>query len=113
MTKFSDLRFNFGNGYAFAEDYEKVINRKKYSTYTAELINWHWEPREYKGTFLFRKRTGELFSYVIEYSNYNIRGRHNVYCRLITPLTEEAAKNLVEEHWDAGTYEELFGEVEE
>lgn len=86
---------------------QQIINRVKYDTETAEQICYN-ENTPYKSDFtyncqtLYKKKKGEFF---LEIETYN-----NVYLK---PITEEEAKDFIENYSDVETYENLFGKVEE
>lgn len=102
------------------EEYAKIIARKKYSTLTAEFMDgaWDFTDDHYSGVYysLFRKKTGELFSYVAWYRYYqkwNDIDRQHCVKQEIKPLTEEEGKDFCEAHFGVETYEKLFGEADE
>ncbi len=90
----------------------KITNGRKYDTETAKkicdttvLYNGNnvsgWET-------LYKKKTGEFF---IHFCATGWDCFNSV--SYIKPITEEEAKEFVEENSDVETYEKLFGEVEE
>ena len=88
----------------------QVINRKKYDTETADLL---WSVRyqdDYtnRGVALFQKKNGEYFKYDIIFAS--LEGKWNQ--PVLTPLTEEEAKDLTEK-FSPDEYIDIFGEVEE
>lgn len=120
MTKeVLDIYRTNGFGTYIVEDYARVINRKKYNTVTAEKVGSEWSFGVGSDSYLslFRKKTGEFFSYVVEFRNYQAQGDTSVkpHCcgREIKPLTEDEAKDFCEKYFCLDTYEDLFGEVEE
>ena len=100
---------------------KKIINGKKYDTDTATMLgSWgygHQGDFEHVHEELYRKKTGELFIYGYggPRSKYSQEVSHNSVSggEDITPVSEEEAKEWVEKHCDADTYEEIFGPVEE
>lgn len=99
---------------------KKVINKKMYSTETAQKVgNWS-NNRGYRDfswcdETLYRKRTGEFFLHgeggaLSKYSkpaNGNMRGSGEE----IRPLTFDEAQEWAEEKLDADEYEAIFGEI--
>lgn len=101
---------------------KKIINGRKYDTETAKEMAWD----EYNGSCsdfqwwqetLYQKRTGEFFLFGRggAMSKYAESCGQNSWSggSDILPLTLDEAKEWVEEHVDADTYEKIFGEVEE
>ena len=101
---------------------KKIINGKKYDTETAEAVaSWSnagsWRDFRHMEEVLYRKKTGEYFL-------HGEGGPMTKYCQsdgtgcctggdLITPMTEEEAREWAEKRLDADDYESVFGEVEE
>lgn len=99
----------------------KIINRKKYDTDSATLLGYadygnigdfdYWEEK------LYRKPSGEYFKYGTGGPNSKYRvhigQRSWSGSEVITPLTEEEAKDWAEEYLSGEKYIELFGEIEE
>lgn len=105
-------------------DFSKIINRRKYDTSTASLLMWKYISRcnveEYneelnssKAVFLFQKNNGEFFSYVVDFDSLSIDNFYIIDKRILTPLSENDAKDFVEKYGNGDTYEKIFGEVEE
>ena len=100
----------------------KIINKKMYDTDTADFVE-EFENTPYKNNYqyyiktLYRKKTGEFFlhGYGNAASKYaEVRAdRMRSPGEIIIPLTEDEAKNWVEQYSDVDTYIELFGEIEE
>lgn len=98
----------------------KIINRKKYDTETACCIatNSKYTPRDFKyyKEELYQKKNGEFFLHGIGggLSKYaSIIGPNMFdFGEKIIPLTDEEAKDWVEEY-APNYYEDIFGEVEE
>lgn len=94
----------------------KVIRGKRYDTETAEFIDsWSYAyPRDfdYVREVLYRKRGGEFFVHGEggARSKYSRQVEQNCWSggEEIRPLTDEEAREWVEEHCDADTYEKLF-----
>lgn len=99
-----------------------IINGKKYDTSTAEHIasasyngsrsDFQWWEED-----LYRKRTGEFFvsgegGPMTRYARAIDQNSWTGSSRVI-PLTEPGAREWVERHADAETYEQLFGQVAE
>lgn len=99
----------------------KVIKGKVYDIDKArELLTWtHSNPRDfgYIRETLYVKRTGEYFiegeggaatkyREWIDSNSWTGGGR-------ITPVTEQEAREWVEQHFDADEYEMVFGKVDE
>ena len=100
----------------------KIINKKMYDTETAECVE-EFENTPYKGNahyykeLLYRKKTGEFFLYGhgnarTKYAAVTIGGMYSPDEKII-PLSEEEAKNWMEQYGNVDTYIELFGEVDE
>ena len=101
---------------------KRIINRKLYDTATAKEIGSYSNGYgagdfHYLYEALYRKRTGEFFlygsggamtKYRVECGNRCWSGSDD-----IIPCTEEEAMEWAEEHLDADTYMEVFGEVKE
>lgn len=100
---------------------KKIINGKKYDTETAKLMGTYsngqgYSDLNYFSSELYKKKTGEFFIYQ-EGGPMSIMG----ICRdgsivgseNIIPVSENDAKNWVEEHLSVDEYESIFGEVEE
>lgn len=100
---------------------KKIINGRKYDTATAKLIGHYTfsDPRDFCfcDEDLYRKRTGEFFlageggpasKYAHRCDDNSRTGGEG-----IIPLTEEEAREWVEQRFDADQYEAIFGEVEE
>lgn len=99
----------------------KIINRIKYDTDSAVLLGYvdygtpgdfsYWEEK------LYKKTSGEYFKYGKggATSKYRTKTGQNSWrgSEDIIPLTEEEAKDWVEEYLSGEKYIELFGEVEE
>ena len=99
----------------------KIIYGRMYNTETAECIG-EYENMEDAGNFryysetLYKKRNGEFF--LVGEGNAlspygECRGSMRMSGERFTPYEEEEAKEWVEQHCDAETYIELFGEPEE
>lgn len=100
---------------------KKIINGRKYDTDTAELVA-EWDNGDYSDfgficEGLYRKRTGEYFLYGRGGAQTRYAESHGATSwgggRKIEPLSEPEARKWAEEHCDADTYEQIFGEVEE
>ena len=99
---------------------KKIINGKKYDTETAKCCG-SFSKNEGSFTYcceeLYKKKTGEFFLYGKggPISKYSQSCGQNCWSggSDIVPLTETQARKWMEEHEDADTYEQLFGEVEE
>lgn len=101
---------------------KKIINGKRYNTDTAKLIGTYepdtFGPSDF-GWFceeIYRKTTGEYFIY--GWGNAASRYAENVYGswgsgEAITPLTYDEAREWIEKHLDADTYENEFGPAPE
>lgn len=98
-----------------------IIKGRKYNTDTARLVardsnDLGWRDYRYYIESLYRKKTGEFFLYGEggPASKYRVR---NGDCwdtgEQIIPLTNEKAREWIEQNCSVETYEELFGEVEE
>lgn len=101
---------------------KKIINDKMYNTETANYIGSHRSDC-YKNDFryfeedLYQKKTKEFFLYgeggaMTKYAEY-VQGCGYTYGEKIIPLSEDEAKEWVEENMDVDDYIELFGECEE
>ena len=100
---------------------KKIINGRLYSTETAKEI-YAWDNGFY-GSFryfseaLYQKKTGEFFIFgqggaMSKYAQPC--GENNWgYGERIIPVSESDARKWMEDHADADTYIEVFGEVEE
>lgn len=99
----------------------KIIKGKVYDPETAkELIEYTYSnPRDfgYIRETLYVKKTGEYFldgeggpatKYREWIDNSSWRGGQR-----IVPITEQEARDWVEEHFDADEYERIFGKVDE
>lgn len=105
---------------------KKIINGKKYDTETATRIG-EWRSNYICGDFsycseeLYQKKTGECFLYVVappRSRSVRLISTDPYTCSYIggkgiKPLTVDEAKEWVENHLDADTYESVFGECEE
>ena len=100
---------------------KKIITGKEYDTNTAKCVA-DWENGYGHNDFisveehLYRKKTGEFFLHgeggaMTEYSE-SYAGNTCGSERII-PLTEDEAKEWVENQLDADDYESIFGPVEE
>ena len=109
--------------YDFKEEntMKKIINGKLYNTETAKEVGQYWNGYG-GGDFyhicetLYLKKTGEYFLHgeggaMTHYREACAGGWTG--SSVITPYTEEEAKEWAVEHMDADDYMELFGEVEE
>lgn len=100
---------------------KKIINRKKYDTETAKRIGSYsngvgYSDLAYFCEELYEKKTGEFFIYKEggPMSHMGIcRDGSIVGSENIIPVSENDAKNWVEEHLSVDEYESIFGEVEE
>lgn len=100
---------------------KKIINDKKYDTETAECVDsWQYSyPNDfhYVREELYQKKNGEFFLYGEggAASCYAESVTQNERCggEAIKPLSDDAAKEWLEQHSDADTYEKLFGPVPE
>ncbi len=100
---------------------KKVIHGKLYDTETAQLIGGQgnglgWNNFRNIDEDLYLKKTGEFFlagegGALTKYAEDTGHGK----CagEAIFPLTEEEAREWVEQYLDADKYIELFGEPEE
>ena len=94
----------------------QVINRKKYDTDSADLL-WSKKFENHiddftrtEGVALLQKKNGEFFKY---WCYWYKKGDFIVSSNpVITPLTEDEAKDLTEHHVPE-QYIDIFGEVEE
>lgn len=99
----------------------KVINGRMYNTETAKEVYEHdngFPQNDFRwcAVTLYKKKTGEFFL-------YGRGGAASPYCEYygdsrgsgerIDPITEEQARDWLEEYGDADAYETAFGEVEE
>lgn len=100
----------------------KVIKGKRYDTETAtEILTYDSEYSvtdfNYFSETLYQKRTGEYFLYGEggPMSNYAVSCGQNEWCggEKIIPYSIAQAKAWVEKHFDADTYEKIFGNIEE
>lgn len=84
-----------------------IINGRKYDTETARLLGKVMNENASIGCpvfdELYRKKTGEFFRYLWR----------EFYGSEIVPLTEQEAREWMEDHSSVELYEEIFGEVEE
>ena len=100
---------------------EKIINGKKYSTETGELLATYEysNPRDYhyvteelyktkKGTYFLYYKGGALSKYSVSVGNNGMDGSDGIEL-----LTKEEAQEFMVENADVDKYEEEFGEVEE
>lgn len=109
------------DAYISVRGMSKVIHRKKYDTDTADLLihkyiynrGFDGEKYEHKSYVLFQKSNGEFFSVEVEYSSLTYDWFYAVESKVLTPLTEEEAKDFAEKYGTGSEYEEIFGEVEE
>lgn len=109
------------DAYISVRGMSKVINRKKYDTDTADILihkyihnrGYNGEKYEHKSYVLFQKSNGEFFSIVVEYSDQSIDWHYAVESKVLTPLSEEEAKDFAEKYGTGSEYEDIFGEVEE
>ena len=99
---------------------KKIINRKLYDTNTAEFIaNYCYGcggDLYFLNASLYRKKTGEFFlggegGARTKYGDTD--GDSYFGSWDIIPLTEDEARDWIEEHCSADEYIEVFGEVEE
>lgn len=100
---------------------KKIINGKLYNTETATFIasyENHYMPSDFRycEESLYRKRTGEFFLYgsggpLSKYAEPYDNGARSGSA--IAPLTEELAREWVENYANVETYVQLFGEPEE
>lgn len=100
----------------------KIIRGSRYDTDSAKKIcSWanSWDVRsiDYVEETLYRTKAGKYFL-------HGIGGAHTPYAEpdgdgnwsngeLITPMTDEAAREFAEKHMDADDYEAAFGAVSE
>lgn len=100
---------------------KKVIEGKLYNTATAEyLAEWHYSnPSDfsYVSEDLYRTKMGNYFlcgeggamsKYAVSSGQNSCGGGSD-----LIPMTEDEAKEWVEEHCSGETYCEIFGEPEE
>lgn len=100
---------------------KKIINGKRYDTETAKLIgsDGYSNPSDfdYWSEDLYQKKTGEFFLYGEggARTKYAQAIDSNSWCggERIMPLSYDEAREWVEHHLDADTYEEVFGPVAE
>lgn len=100
---------------------KKIINGKRYDTDTAKLIgsDGYSNPSDfdYWSEDLYQKKTGEFFLYGEggARTKYAQAIDSNSWCggERIMPLSFQDAREWVEDHLDADTYEEVFGPVAE
>lgn len=101
---------------------KKIINGKKYNTDTAIEIassgpdGLSTTDFRYYDETLYRKKTGEFFLAgeghgMTKYASSN--GNTSGWGEAIIPLSDDEAKEWVEQECDSETYEEIFGEVTE
>ena len=98
---------------------KKIINGRKYDTETATKIDV-WDNNRAGFSFcyeaLYCKKTGEFFLHGAggPMSKYaESCGDNRTTGETIIPLTEQRAKEWMENHSTAEDYERVFGEVEE
>lgn len=100
---------------------KKIINGKRYDTETAKLIgsDGYSNPSDfdYWSEDLYQKKTGEFFLYGEggARTKYAQAIDSSSWCggERIMPLSYDEAREWVEHHLDADTYEEVFGPVAE
>lgn len=99
---------------------KKVIGNKMYNTNTAELLASYSEncgSFEYISEGLYRTKKGAYFvaGEGGALSRYSIKDGQNAWCGSedIRILSEEEAREWMEEHGTADEYISAFGEVEE
>ena len=100
---------------------KKIIGGKKYDTETATLLGerTYSNPRDFSYIHeeLYIKRTGEyfLFGEGGAMSKYRTWVDNNSWTggEKITPITEQVAREWVEEYLEADDYERIFGKVYE
>lgn len=99
----------------------KTINGKKYDTETATLLGerTHSNPRDFNYIHeeLYQKRTGEYFLFgeggaATKYRTW-LDSNSWTGGEKITPITEQEAREWVEEYLEADDYERIFGKVYE
>ena len=100
---------------------KQIIKGKKYDTETAKFLvdRSHSNPRDFGYVYeaLYIKRTGEYFLYgeggaMTKYRTW-IDNNSWTGGEKITPITEQDAREWVEQYLDADDYERIFGKVEE
>ena len=102
---------------------KKIIEGKRYNTETATYIGRYRTDTMSRRDFryleeeLYQKRTKEFFLYgeggaMTKYAKY-VEGCGYTDGEKIIPLSEDEARDWVEEHMDVDDYIELFGECEE
>lgn len=100
---------------------KQIIKGKKYDTNTATLLGEmsHSNPRDfgYVHEELYIKRTGEYFLFgeggaMTKYRTW-IDNNSWTGGEKITPITEQDAREWVEQNLDADDYERIFGKVYE
>lgn len=100
---------------------KKIINGKMYNTETATCLGdwdngYSYRDFAYCEESLFVKRTGEYFLHGVggAFTKYSsLDGDSQCGGEKIVPLTVNEAKQWVEEHLSADTYENIFGPVAE
>lgn len=101
---------------------KKIINGKRYDTETAEYIgstSWGDGPSDFNhwSEELYRKRTGEFFIYGEggPNSKYSKSLSYNEWSgsEELRPITEDEAKEWVEDYLDGDDYEKLWPVVED
>lgn len=103
-----------GQNWAVIPHFKKVINGKMYDTETANcLAISRYHPDYIEFIALFKKRTGEFFSYKTFFSSFEKNSKYFLTEKKIEPLKEEEAKKVAEIYTDGDKYEEIFGKVEE
>ena len=102
---------------------KKIVEGKMYNTETATYIGRYRTDTMSRRDFryleeeLYQKRTKEFFLYgeggaMTKYAKY-VEGCGYTDGEKIIPLSEDEARDWVEEHMDVDDYIELFGECEE
>ena len=99
---------------------KKIINGRKYDTETATKIDaWSNNCTRFSSCYeaLYRKKTGEFFLYgeggpMSKYAE-SCGDNCTTGGEAIIPLTEQKAKEWMENHSTVEDYEQVFGEVEE
>ena len=94
----------------------QVINRKKYDTDSAELL-WSQKYTDFEncrecGVALFKKKNGEFFRYDCYWCYSSQFNYYNCAKPVVTPLTEDQAKDLTEK-FSPEDYIDIFGDVDE
>lgn len=100
---------------------KQVINRKFYSTETAQEICscQYGYPRDFDYILeeLYRKKNGEFFLYTCggPASRYRVKTSSNEYSssEQLMPIDIEKAKDFIEKNGNADDYINLFGQPEE